>query len=182
MKTRGKAWVLGLLAGLFNQLVQAQQPGPNVLDWKAQTTLSTYLMQQMQAQYAPRAAALARAAQSATGAAAYRDSVRARFGRVLGPLPERTPLRAQVTGKLARAGFHIEKIIYESTPQHHVTANLYVPAGQDKKPGVLLFCGHEQESKATVSYQKTAILFAQHGPMRRRETRTGPAFAASDKY
>ena len=163
MKTRGKVWLLGLLAGLLNQSVQAQQPGPNVLDWKAQTTLSTYLMQQMQAQYAPRAAALARAAQSAVGAGAYRDSVRARFGRVLGPLPERTPLRAQVTGKLARVGFHIEKIIYESTPQHHVTANLYVPAGQDKKPGVLLFCGHEQESKVTVSYQKTAILFAQHG-------------------
>ena len=28
---------------------------------------------------------------------------------------------------------------------------------------MLLFCGHEQESKATESYQKTAILFALHG-------------------
>ncbi|WP_210519083.1 alpha/beta hydrolase family protein [Hymenobacter terricola] len=146
-----------------SHFAQAQKSGPNVLDWKASATLSTYLLQQTHAQYAPRAAELDRAAQSAPGAAAYRDSVQARFRRVLGPLPARTPLHAQVTGKLARAGFRIEKIIYESTPRHHVTANLYVPAGKAKKPGVLLFCGHEQESKATVLYQKTAVLFAQHG-------------------
>ncbi|MFC7666103.1 alpha/beta hydrolase family protein [Hymenobacter humi] len=142
---------------------RAQQSSSTVLDWKAPATLSTYLLQQMHAQYAPRAAELDRAAQSAAGAAAYRDSVRARFRRVLGPLPARTPLRAKVTGKLTRDRYRIEKIIYESTPNHYVTANLYVPAGKGKKPGVLLFCGHEQESKATVSYQKTAILFAQHG-------------------
>ena len=101
--------------------------------------------------------------QSAAGAAAYRDSVRVRFRRVLGPLRARTPLRAQVTGKLKRVGFHIEKVIYESTPHHHVTVNLSVPTEKVKKPGVLLFCGHEQESKATVSYQKTATLLVQHG-------------------
>ena len=161
MGTFGKVLLLVLL--LASRFAAAQQPTSNVLDWKAPTTLSTYLLQQMHAQYAPRAAELGKAAQSATGAAAYRDSVRARFRRVLGPLPTRTPLRAQVMGKLARAGYRIEKISYESTPRHHVTANLYVPAGKEKKPGVLLFCGHEQESKATVSYQKTAILFAQHG-------------------
>ena len=161
MRVRGKAFLLvwALLAGR----AQAQQPTPNVLDWKAPATLSTYLLLQMHAQYAPRAGELNRAAQSTAGAAAYRDSVRARFRKVLGPLPARTPLRAQVTGTLARPGFRIEKVIYESTPRHRVTANLYVPAGRGRKPGVLLFCGHEQEAKATVSYQKTAILFAQHG-------------------
>ncbi|MBH8569872.1 acetylxylan esterase [Microvirga sp. STS02] len=163
MATRAKIGLLVWLGLIIGHSAQAQQPGPNVLDWKAQTTLSTYLFQQLHAQYAPRAAELDRAAQSAAGATAYRDSVRARFRRVLGPLPSRTPLQAQVTGKLQRPGFQIEKIIYESTPKHHVTANLYVPAGKGKKPGVLLFCGHEQESKATVSYQKTAILLAQHG-------------------
>ncbi|UOQ76642.1 acetylxylan esterase [Hymenobacter sp. 5516J-16] len=94
---------------------------------------------------------------------AYQDSARARFRRVLGPLPARTPLKARVTGTLARVGFRIEKVIYESTPNHHVTANLYVPNGKGQRPAVLLFCGHEQESKATESYQKTAILFAQNG-------------------
>ncbi|MDB5269464.1 MAG: hypothetical protein JWP58_2504 [Hymenobacter sp.] len=163
MAARAKIGLLLGLTVLFGRAAQAQQHGPNVLDWKAPATLSTYLFQQLHAQYAPRAAELDRAAQSASGAVAYRDSVQARFRRVLGPMPARTPLRAQVTGKLQRPGFQIEKIIYESTPHHHVTANLYVPAGKGKKPGVLLFCGHEQESKATVSYQKTAILLAQHG-------------------
>jgi dienelactone hydrolase len=163
MVARAKIGLLVWLGLIIGHSAQAQQPGPNVLDWKAPATLSTYLYQQLHAQYAPRAAELDRAAQSASGAAAYRDSVRARFRRVLGPLPARTPLRAQVRGKLKRPGFQIEKIIYESTPHHHVTANLYVPDGKGKKPGVLLFCGHEQESKATVSYQKTAILLAQHG-------------------
>jgi dienelactone hydrolase len=158
-------WLFGVAAALLAGLsARAQQPNANVLDWKAPTTLSTYLLQQMHGQYAPRAAELNQAVQSAAGAVAYRDSVRARFRRVLGPPPARTPLRAQVTGKLAREGFRIEKIIYESVPSHHVTANLYVPTtGKGRKPGVLLFCGHEQESKATVSYQKTAILLAQHG-------------------
>ncbi|MCC3154830.1 acetylxylan esterase [Hymenobacter sp. BT770] len=160
---RAKALLLALVVLATGYSAHAQQPSSTVLDWKAPATLSTYLLQQMHAQYAPRAAELDRAAQSAAGAAAYRDSVRARFRRVLGPLPARTPLRAQVIGKLTRDQYRIEKIIYESTPHHHVTANLYVPSGKGKKPGVLLFCGHEQESKATVSYQKTAILFAQHG-------------------
>ncbi|MDB5236875.1 MAG: hypothetical protein JWR44_3868 [Hymenobacter sp.] len=160
---RALAVLLTLLATLGHLRAHAQQSSPNVLDWKAPATLSTYLLQRMHAQYAPRAAELENATKSAANAEAYREQVRARFRQVLGPLPARTPLHAQVTGTLTREGFHIEKVIYESTPNHHVTANLYVPNGLEKRPGVLLFCGHEQESKATVSYQKTAILLAQHG-------------------
>ncbi|WP_345052194.1 hypothetical protein [Hymenobacter glaciei] len=142
---------------------RAQPASTGVLDWKANTTLASYLTQQLHAQYAGRAAELTRAAQSAAGAAAYHDSVRARCRRVLGPLPARTPLQAQVVGQLARPGFRIEKIIYESTPHHHVTANLYVPDGPGRWPTVLFPCGHENEAKATVSYQQTAMLFATHG-------------------
>ncbi|QKG57059.1 acetylxylan esterase [Hymenobacter sp. BRD128] len=120
-------------------------------------------MQQVHQQYAPRRLALDAALASAAGTAAYRDSARARFRRVLGPLPARTPLRARVVGTVAQVGFRIEKIIYESLPHHHVTANLYVPAGQGEKPAALLFCGHEQTSKATPSYQQTARLLARNG-------------------
>lgn len=141
----------------------AQAPTPPVIDWKAPATLPTYLLQQVHAQYAPRRAALDKALGSAAGTRAYRDSARARFRRVLGPLPARTPLRARVVGTVPQAGFVIEKVIYESTPHHHVTANLYVPAGQGKRPAALLFCGHEQASKATPSYQFTARLLARNG-------------------
>ncbi|QKG53069.1 alpha/beta hydrolase family protein [Hymenobacter sp. BRD67] len=153
--------LLPLLALLA--LRAAQTPIPAVIDWKAPATLPTYLLQQLHQQYAPRRAALDQALTSAAGTQAYRDSARARFRRVLGPLPARTPLRARVVGTIAQRGFNIEKILYESTPHHHVTANLYLPAGQGRKPAVLLFCGHENTSKATPSYQQTARLFARNG-------------------
>ncbi|UOQ74182.1 alpha/beta hydrolase family protein [Hymenobacter cellulosilyticus] len=152
--------MLGLLS---LQPAQAQKQY-DVLDWKANVSLNTSLVQQMHQQYDGRRAALAQARQSEAGLRAYRDSARARFRRILGPMPAKTPLKARVTGQLPRDGYRIEKVVYESTPKHHVTANLYVPNGSRKKlPGVLLFCGHEAESKATESYQKTAILFAKNG-------------------
>lgn len=141
----------------------AQVSIPPVIDWKAPATLPTYLLQQVHQQYAPRRVELDKALGSAAGTRAYRDSARARFRRVLGPLPARTPLRARVVGTVPQAGFVIEKVIYESTPHHHVTANLYVPAGQGQWPAALLFCGHEQASKATPSYQLTARLLARNG-------------------
>ncbi|MGI4874156.1 MAG: alpha/beta hydrolase family protein [Janthinobacterium lividum] len=148
---------------LFALRAAAQQaPIPSVLDWKANTTLPTYLLQRVHQQYQPRRAALDKVLTPAA-ALAYRDSARARFRRVLGPLPARTPLHAQVTGTVKQTGFRIEKVIYESTPHHHVTANLYVPAGAGRKPAALLLCGHEQASKATPSYQLTARLLARNG-------------------
>jgi dienelactone hydrolase len=149
----------------FNAAAQAglgKLPTP-VIDWKAPATLPTYLLQQVAQQAELRRAELDKALASAAGMQAYRDSTRARFRRALGPLPTRTPLRARVTGTVPQAGFRIEKIVYESTPHHHVTANLYVPDGPGKKPAALLFCGHEQASKATPSYQQTARLFARNG-------------------
>ncbi len=155
---------LALLGGLLLALpAAAQAPIPPVIDWKAPATLPTYLLQQVHAQYTPRRAALDNALASAAGTAAYRDSVRARFRRVLGPLPTRSPLRARVVGTVPQAGFRIEKVIYESQPQHHVTANLYVPEGRGRRPAALLLCGHEQASKATPSYQLTARLLARNG-------------------
>ncbi|SMB98699.1 putative xylan esterase [Hymenobacter roseosalivarius DSM 11622] len=135
----------------------------NVIDWKAPTTLNTYLVQQMHQQSDQRRAAFTAAVKSGMAMQAYQDSARARYRRLLGPLPARTPLKARVGGKMERAGYQVEKVIYESTPRHHVTANLYVPKGKGKWPAVLLFCGHEATAKATESYQKTAILFAQNG-------------------
>lgn len=155
---------LALLCCLLLALrAAAQAPITPVIDWKAPATLPTYLLQQVHQQYAPRRPALEAALASAAGTAAYRDSARARFRRVLGPLPARTPLRARVTGTVPQAGFRVEKVIYESQPHHHVTANLYVPDGKGRRPAALLFCGHEQTSKATPSYQLTARLLARNG-------------------
>jgi dienelactone hydrolase len=155
--------IVALLLSLAAFRAVAQTPIPSVIDWKAPATLPTYLLQQVHQQYAPRRLALDRALTSASGTQTYRDSARARFKRVLGPLPARTALRARMVGTVPQVGFRIEKVIYESTPHHHVTANLYVPEGKGKKPAALLFCGHEQTSKATSSYQLTARLLARNG-------------------
>jgi dienelactone hydrolase/pimeloyl-ACP methyl ester carboxylesterase len=89
--------------------------------------------------------------------------LRAKFLQAIGPLPAKTPLGAKVVGTLKGAGFRVEKVIYESRPDHHVTANLYVPDGKGPFPGVLLPCGHSDNGKAAEAYQRAAISLAQNG-------------------
>ncbi len=85
------------------------------------------------------------------------------FVRQLGGFPERTPLNAQVTGTLHRGDYRIEKVIFESQPQHHVTALLYLPKTKPPYPGVLVPCGHSANGKAAEAYQRVSILLAQSG-------------------
>ena len=49
------------------------------------------------------------------------------------PLPERTPLKAVVHGKVERPDFTVEKVYFESYPRLHVTGLLFRPA--KAKPG-----------------------------------------------
>lgn len=141
----------------------AAQKTEHVMDWKTDATLNTYLLQQMHNQYAARQIVFQKALRSPADAAAYSAGIRRRFRSLLGTMPGRSPLNAAITGRIQRDGYHIEKIAYESFPHHHVTANLYVPEGKGPFAAALLFCGHEDQSKATESYQKTAQLFAKNG-------------------
>ncbi len=70
-----------------------------------------------------------------------------------GPMPERMPLNVQKTGEFTADGFKIEKILYESRPGIHVTANLYIPAGDGPFPAVLGLCGHSGLGKSEKAYQ-----------------------------
>jgi dienelactone hydrolase len=135
----------------------------NVLDWKAESSLNTYLIQQMHQQYDARKVELNKAISSKQNLIEYQKSIQQKFKTIFGDLPAKTSLNATVTGVINADHYRIEKIVYESFPHHHVTSTLYIPEGNKKFPAVLLFCGHEVEAKATISYQKTAILFAQHG-------------------
>ena len=99
------------------------------------------------------------------------EQVRARQKRIrqawleaLGPFPEKTPLKPRVVGTLDRGDYRVEKVIYESRPNHHVAANLYLPTrGKGPFPGVLVPCGHSRNGKAYASYQSVSILLAKHG-------------------
>jgi dienelactone hydrolase len=91
------------------------------------------------------------------------ESLKARLRAALGDFPERTPLNPRVVGTLAREGFRIVKVIYESRPGHHVTANLYLPEGRGPFPGVLVPCGHSELGKAFEDYQRVSMLLAKNG-------------------
>jgi dienelactone hydrolase len=85
----------------------------------------------------------------------------------LWPLPEKTPLKATITGKLDYPGCTIEKLHFQSKPGLYVTANLYLPnplpAG--KLPAILYQCGHSGMGKNgnKSAYQGHGIWFATHG-------------------
>lgn len=150
-----------LLLGSFTNVLA--QKKFNVLPWHGHNTLFHYLIEHVDQQYQQRLSELRKATLSRQAMLEYKNSRHERYLKLLGKLPKRTPLHVQITGTIQRDGYRIEKIIYQSFPHHHVTADLYIPDGKGPFPGVLFFCGHEKTSKATESYQKTAILFATHG-------------------
>jgi cephalosporin-C deacetylase-like acetyl esterase len=91
------------------------------------------------------------------------EFLKQKFLEALGGFPEKTPLNARVVGTLRCDGFRVEKVIYESRPHHHVTANLYLPEDRTPVPGVLLPCGHSDNGKAAEAYQRACILMARNG-------------------
>jgi cephalosporin-C deacetylase-like acetyl esterase len=81
----------------------------------------------------------------------------------LDPLPERTPLRATVTGTLDTPHFRVEKLHFQSAPGLYVTANLYRPLKVEKPlPAVLYVCGHSPQVKDGVSYGNK-VAYQHHG-------------------
>ena len=61
----------------------------------------------------------------------------------LWPMPTKTPLNAQIYGRVDRDGYTVEKVTLESYPGFFVTGNLYRPKGKSGKlPGVLSPHGH----------------------------------------
>lgn len=133
------------------------------MDWKTQYTVRTHLLQEMHAQYDLRRQAIHDALKSKENIFAYRDACRKKYLDLLGGFPEKTPLNPQITLTVRQEGYRIENVLFESRPGHHVAANFYLPDGEGPFPAALIFCGHEMTSKATESYQRTAILFAKNG-------------------
>ena len=77
------------------------------------------------------------------------------FWKLVGGMPERTPLNPRTVGSFDRAGYRLEKVVYESQPGFHVAANLYIPTtGKPPYPGVLFQMGHSTNGKASGVYQQ----------------------------
>jgi len=98
--------------------------------------------------------------------AAYQRRQRAAMVKALGDFPTRTPLLPRIVGTVARDGYRIEKVIFESRPRHFVTALLFLPDStrhHPPHPGVLIPCGHARSAKAHDEYQSMGALLALHG-------------------
>ena len=78
-----------------------------------------------------------------------RAELRKSLLEMIGGLPARkTDLHATITGNVSAAGFHIEKLIYQSLPGFYVTALVYVPEnGGNVHPAVLVPAGHSPDGK-----------------------------------
>ena len=81
----------------------------------------------------------------------YRRQLHEMLG--LDPLPERTPLKVQITGVLKHEEFDVKKLHYQSSPELYVTANLYLPKKiSNPAPAILYVCGHGKVKINGTSY------------------------------
>ncbi len=122
-------------------------PGPRI------TAYLQYQLNQAWILDEARAARLA-GIRSESDMARYQTELRQKLLSMIGDLPSvKSPLNARITGTVQMAGYHIEKLIFESLPGYHVTALLYVPdAPASRKPAVLVPCGHSQNGKILYQY------------------------------
>ena len=84
----------------------------------------------------------------------------------IGGFPGRTPLNVRSYGVVACKGYVIEKLVFESRPQHYVTAHLFLPNNPSFKapyPGVVVTCGHTNEGKLYPHYQNAPAVLAKAG-------------------
>src|SRR5262245_60417475 len=103
---------------------------------------------------------------------AKRPKLKEQFLDMVGlwPLPEKTPLKATVTGTLDRGEVTIEKLHFQSKPGLYVTGNLYRPkSGRDGRaprlPAILYVCGHSNKGRDgnKTAFQDHGLWFASNG-------------------
>ncbi len=126
------------------------------------TMLSKFLNGEATKAFEARRAAVSRL-KTPDDLARRQGELKGKFSEALGDLPEKTPLKPRVIGTVDRDGYVLERIIYESRPDHHVTALFYLPVGTPPFPAVLMPCGHDVVGKAAPDYQRACILLARNG-------------------
>ncbi|MCI0360337.1 MAG: prolyl oligopeptidase family serine peptidase [Planctomycetaceae bacterium] len=84
----------------------------------------------------------------------------------LDPLPEKSDLKAEVTGRVEHDEFVVENLHFQSRPGLYVTGNLYLPkkidAASGGLPAILYVCGHGAVKKGGVSYGNK-VTYQHHG-------------------
>jgi len=92
------------------------------------------------------------------------ETVKKKLLQLVGPLPEKTPLNARVTGVIQKEDYRVEKLIYESLPGYYVSAALFVPKNlKGKAPAVIYASGHTANGFRSETYQHIIINLVKKG-------------------
>ena len=94
-----------------------------------------------------------------------RKKVRAGLINSLGGFPaEKCPLNAEITGRIERDGYVIEKLLYQSRPNFYVTAGVYIPReARFPAPAILCPHGHWKEGRYNPEVESRMIGLAKRG-------------------
>src|SRR6516225_7209839 len=126
MPTRRELLALAATRALLKQRAVAQTTLPKGLYRDYARCLPDFLSDLADAAYKRRNAEIAKL----TAPAAIRARqlwVSETFWKLVGGMPERTPLNARTVGSFDRPGYRLEKVVFESQPGFHIAGNLYIP-------------------------------------------------------
>ena len=146
-------------------LTQAQKMSPyQVLSGQHDSLFYSYMLGKASHYFEERRKSFQESVESLEALKLRQEELKKKFTHWVGALPGKTPLNAEVTNRIEREGILLENIVFESRPNHHVTANLFKPAvGAGPFPGVVVVCGHTDNGKAADLYQKVGVLLALNG-------------------
>jgi hypothetical protein len=73
------------------------------------------------------------------------------------------PLNLKETGSIKMPGYTVKNIAFQTRPGIFATANVYIPDGQGKFPGVIVMMGHSANGRLYDKYQSVGITLALNG-------------------
>ena len=136
----------------------------SVLTYDGGSILNEFLVNIADEQYDKRRQIVTEALLSQKGVENYIQKITRDYRELLDMNIPVTPLNAKITEVIDCGDYRIEKVIFESQPNHHVSGNLYIPTFKKGPfPAVLEVCGHSVNGKARDTYQSVAILLALNG-------------------
>ena len=95
---------------------------------------------------------------------ARQELVKSKLSEILGPLPSKTPLNAEITGVIEKDDYRVEKILFESIPGYYVTAALFLPASRKGRvPAIIYASGHTDNGFRSETYQHIIINLVKKG-------------------
>ncbi len=81
------------------------------------------------------------------------------FLNIVGALPEKTPLNANIERILSKDNYKVEHIIFESQPGFYVTSSLFIPNNlkNGKAPAIIYCSGHSEDAYRHPEYQRAIL-------------------------